>query len=562
MRWSARAARRASNERRLGGSGNNPAVARVKVLPTAAGDPIASRVSKKLQNIGVVSLFTVMSRVLGVIRDQLQARVFGESVFIDAFVTAFTLPNLFRRLLGEGSLTAAFIPTLQEVLRDEGEPGAFRLLDLVATWLAVVTGGLAAVAMVVFSQARRFPGLDSKWFLAADLAVLMFPYLALICVAAAFNATLNVLGRFTEPALSPIWLNVAMIVSLGGAGLHYADSPLGELHWLCAGVLVGGFLQMGVPAVVLMRAGWRPRPALGLTPQVRQIARLMTPGLFGTAIYQINVTVSRLLAFSLPTAAALMFYANRLMELPIGVFAIAVSTVVYPLLARHATEKNMAGMAEDFRKGVRLILVINVPAAVGLALLSERIVRLIYQHGKFTAGDAELMASLLRLFAIGLPFFSVVNLTVRAFYAVKDTATPVRVAAIDFVVNLVLSLVLMRPLGVAGLVIASTTAIILQAFLLQRALVRKLPGMTFAALSSSLVKVVVGAAIMGVAVGAGDRLLGALLPGRRLADWLAVGALVPLGVGVYGVTLWALRIEGREDLAAVLARMRGKRSGG
>src|SRR5581483_660116 len=133
-----------------------------------------------------------------------------------------------------------------------------------------------------------------KWYLAADLAVLMFPYLALICLAAALNATLNVLERFTEPALSPIWLNIAMIASLAGAGLHFAHSPLGEVNWLCVGVLIGGFFQLAVPAVVLMRAGWKPRFSLELTPQVRQIGRLMTPGLLGTAIYQINTSVSRL----------------------------------------------------------------------------------------------------------------------------------------------------------------------------------------------------------------------------------------------------------------------------
>jgi putative peptidoglycan lipid II flippase len=517
-------------------------------------------VSKQLKNIGVVSSLTVVSRVLGVVRDQLQARIFGESVFIDAFLTAFTLPNLFRRLLGEGSLTAAFIPTLQEVLRDEGEPGAFRLLNRVASWLVVVTGGLVLLAMLGFSQAHHVPGIGAKWVLAAHLAVFMFPYLALICVAAAFNATLNVFGRFTEPALSPIWLNLAMIVALGGAGLHFAETPMAEVRWLCAGVLVGGFCQMLVPAVVLVRAGWRPRFALELTPRVRQIAALMTPGLFGTAIYQINITVSRLLAFSLPMAAALMFYANRLMELPIGVFAIAVSTVVYPLLAKHAAEGNPAAMAEDFRKGLRLILVINVPAAAGLALLSEPIVRLIYQHGKFTAENTHTMATLVMLFVIGLPFFSVVNLTVRAFYAVKDTVTPVRVALIDFGVNLGLSLLLMRWLGVYGLVIASTSAIILQSLLLQRALVRKLPGMSFAPLWPSVAKVAAATAAMALVVETGLRLQARLAPGWRWADWVAVGGLVPLGIVCYGLLLWKLRIEGREDLAAIWARLRRRRT--
>lgn len=513
--------------------------------------------SKKLKDIGVVSLFTIVSRVLGLLRDQVQLWVFGETVYIDAFVTAFTLPNLFRRLLGEGSLTAAFVPTLHEALQQEGRPGAFDLLNRVASWLLVVTSALVAIAMLLFSHARLVPWIDSKWYLAADLAVIMFPYLALVCLAAAFNATLNVLDRFTEPALSPIWLNLAILTSLAGAGLHFAHTPVGEVRWLCTGVLIGGVFQMGVPAASLMRLGWRPRFNLAVTPGVRQIGRLMAPGVLGTAIYQINITVSRLLAFSLPAAAAMMFIAGRLMELPIGVFAIAVSTVVYPLLARHAVEQNYTAMAHDFHKGLRLVLVINVPAAAGLAVLSQSIVRVLYQHGHFTAADASAMAPLVALYAIGLPFFSIQNLTVRAFYAVKDTATPVRIALVDFVVNLVLSFTLKHWLGAPGLVIASTVAIIVQTLLLQVALARKLPQMRFTPLWRSVLKVLLATALMTAVVWAGRRgLVGAGL-GRR-ADWIAVFGLVPAGIAIYGLVLWRLRIEGLEDLAAVWAKLRAK----
>jgi putative peptidoglycan lipid II flippase len=515
-------------------------------------------VSKKLKDIGIVSLLTVISRVLGLVRDQVGAAIFGGSLFNDAFLTAFSLPNLFRRLLGEGALTAAFIPTLQEELRARNEAGAFQLLNRVASWVAVVTGGIVVLAMIGFSHSRLLPGHEDKWYFAADLTVIMFPYMAFVCLAATFNATLNVLQRFTEPALSPIWLNVAMIASLAGAGLHFAHTPLGEVRWLCAGVLIGGFLQMTVPAAVLVHGGWRPRFELGLSPQVRQIAALMAPALFGTAIYQINTFVSRVLAYSLPeSTATLMFYANRLMELPIGVFAIAVSTVVYPLIARHAAAKNMEAMSDDFRKGLRLILIINTPAAVGLALLSERITRLIYQHGAFTAENTHAMATLLTLFVIGLPFFSVVNLTVRGFYAVKDTSTPVKIAAIDFGVNLVLSLALKNWLGAPGLVIASTTAIVVQTFLLQRSLVRKWPGMSFAPLAPTIAKVLAASAVMGVIVWIAGFGLDAAGIGRR-GDWLAVFGIIPVGVAVYGATLWSLRIEGREDIAAVWAKLRRK----
>ena len=313
---------------------------------------------------------------------------------------------------------------------------------------------------------------------------------------------------------------------------------------------------MTYPATVLWREGWRPRFDLTLSPRLREILALMAPGLFGTAIYQVNIYVSRLLAFSLDdSAAALLFYANRLMEFPIGVFAIAVSTVVYPLIAGHAAARDYDAMAVDYRKGVRLILIINVPAAAGLALLSEPIVRLLFQRGAFTGADTRLMAPLLMLFAIGMPFFSVVSLTTRAFYALKDTATPVAYGAASFVINLVVSLVLMRWLGVAGLVLASTAAIVAQTVLLQRALARKMAGLKFAPLWVSLGKIVVATAVMSALVGAGWYGLRHAVAGRA-ADALAVGGLVPLACVVYGGLLWALKIEGREELQAMLTRAR------
>lgn len=526
---------------------------------TGAADPKTHRVSRKLQNIGVVSFLTVISRVLGLARDQLSAAIFGASELNSAFITAFSLPNLFRRLLGEGSLTAAFVPTLQEELHESGRAGAFALLNKVTSWLAVITGAMVVLAMLAFSQSRVLPGHEPRWYLAADLAVILFPYLAMICVAAAFNATLNVFEHFTEPALSPIWLNLAMIFTLGGAGWTLADTELGRMHWLCAGVLIGGTLQMLVPAGVLIRMGWRPRFDPGVSPRVREIGALMAPGLFGTAIYQINVFVSRLFAFSIDdSAATLLFYANRLMELPIGVFAIAVATVVYPLIARHAAERNYAGMADDYRKGLRLILIVNVPAAAGLVLLSEPIVRLIFQHGEFVAADTRAMAPLLAMFAVGMPFFSISSLTTRAFYALKDTVTPVKIGAVSFVINAGLSWSLKDWLGAPGLVVASTTAIVVQTVMMQRRLAQTIPGLGFGELWRTIGKVLLATLAMSAVVLSGWLAVQRAAGGHRIADAIAIAGLIPLGVLVYAATLWLVRVEGREEFAAMVARIRGR----
>jgi putative peptidoglycan lipid II flippase len=514
-------------------------------------------VSKSLKNIGVLSFLTVVSRVLGVFRDSIQFAIFGAGEVLSAFTTANIAPNLFRRLLAEGSMTAAFIPSLQEELHANGKEGTYRLLSKVASWLVVITGALVAVAMALFGHARSlFPGFEHRWYVAADLTVILFPYLAMISLSAAFSATLNVHQRFFEPALSPIWLNLSIIAALGGVGLFYSKSAISGIHLLCAGWLLGGFLQMAVPGAVLIVDGWRPRFDLGLSPRVREIAHLMTPGILGTAIYQINFSVSRLLAFSLDDASATYLYnVNRLMEFPIGVFAVAVSTVIYPLIARHAVRGDFVAMAGDFQKGIRLILVINIPAAVGLALLSGPIIQLVFHHGVATQADASTMGLLLAVMAVGLPFFSVVNLMVRAFYAVKDTRTPVRVAMVDFVINIGVTLALIPFLGVVGIVIASTTSIIAQAILLERFLVRRLPDMHFAPLLPSLGKVALGAAVMAGVVEAGW--IGARHLGVGPAATALIGliGLIPLGVAVYGLVLWKLHIEGRTEIEAMLVRM-------
>jgi putative peptidoglycan lipid II flippase len=514
-------------------------------------------VSKSLKSIGVLSFLTVVSRILGVLRDSVQFAIFGAGEVLSAFTTANIAPNLFRRLLAEGSMTAAFIPSLQEELHANGKEGTYRLLSKVASWLLVITGALVVLAMALFSQARTLvPGLEHRWYVAADLTVIIFPYLAMISLSAAFSATLNVHQRFFEPALSPIWLNLSIIAALGGVWLLHDRSPISGIHLLCAGWLVGGFLQMAVPGTVLIVDGWRPRFDLGLSPRVREIAHLMTPGILGTAIYQINFSVSRLLAFSLDDKSATYLYnVNRLMEFPIGVFAVAVSTVIYPLIASHAVKRDFTAMAGDFHKGIRLILVINIPAAVGLALLSAPIIQLVFHHGVATQADAGTMGLLLAVMAIGLPFFSVVNLMVRAFYAVKDTRTPVRVAMVDFCINIGVTLALIPFLGVVGIVIASTTSIIAQAVLLERSLIRRLPDMHFAPLLPSLGKVAVGAAVMAGVVEAGW--IGARHLGLGPAATALVGvvALIPAGIAVYGLVLWKLRIEGRVEIEAMLARM-------
>ncbi len=513
----------------------------------------------------------MVSRVLGLGRDMLVTAVFGTSALASAFVTAFTLPNLFRRLLGEGALTAAMVPTLSEELAARQRPGAFGLVNQVGTWLGAVTAAIVALAMIglhVLADATWLeqwsddPTQVARWRLAAEIAVVLFPYLLFVCVAAAFSAALQTLGRFLEPALSPIWLNLAIITALGGAVWGLGIEPGGaQMRWLCGGVLVGGFLQMVVPAAALVREGWRPRADFSLSPALRAVLTLMGPTVLGSAVYLINLAVSRVIGLSLnDSAAAVLNLATRLIELPIGVFAIAVSTVVFPLISRYAAQGEWTRLARAYHAGMRLVLAVNVPAAVGMALLATPIIRVLFQRGEFTASDTVLMTPVLMVFAAGLPFFAYVNLMLRAFYAEKDTRTPVRAAVLSFVINVGLSLTLMGPLSTMGLALASNLAVVAQAIYLQRALTRRRAELGIVRMLPGILKIMTASGVMGGALWLGLRLVGGGSPSLA-ADGLRLAIAVPAGIAIYGAAAWALRLEGRDELLGLLRGRKPRMNG-
>ncbi len=522
--------------------------------------------SKSLKNIGIVSSLTMLSRVLGLVRESITAAVFGTSGLLSSFFAGQTLPNLFRRLLAEGALTASFVPTLHDEIEARQKSGAFLLINQVASWLLAASVALVVVAMAILGQdgVVRFIGrvvnagaaAQERWLLAAWFAVLLFPYLIFVSLAAAFSAALQTMHRFVEPALSPLWLNLTQIALLLAA---WRWAPGDAICWLSAGVLLGGFLQMVVPASALIQEGWRPAFDFQLSAPVRAMLRLMAPTVFASSIYLINLSVSRLVGLSLnEEAVAVLNFAARLMELPIGVFAVAVSTVVFPLITRFAAAGDHANLARSYRRGMRLILVINVPAAVGLGLLALPIIRLLFQRGAFDAADTANMEPVLIANAVGLPFFSFVNLVVRAFYAQKDTRTPVIAAVLSFAVNLTLSFALMAAFSTLGLAMASNVAIAVQAIFLQWHLARKQDGLAFHHLARDLGKILIASAAMGGVVAGLWWGWSRWMPVSALTDAVGLGGVIAAGVVVYAALLWVLKIEGREDLAALLAKLRGK----
>ena len=512
--------------------------------------------SKNFRNIAVVSLSTIGSRFLGLARDILIFAALGASVWNSAFIIAFTLPNLFRRLLGEGALTSAVVPIFTDVLKKQGKEAAFEffnqvLLRVCVLLLATVTGGVAILAIL-----NGLEILSGRWILGADLSVILLPYMIFICLAAIVSAGLNVIGRFAAAALTPVLLNLAMITALGAAWFVGSDGHQQIVYWLCGGVLLGGLLQFALPTWDLIRQGWRPKIITESSAALEQVWALFLPGLMGAAILQVNILVSRLLAFSLDdSSVSILYLASRLMELPLGVFTISVVTVFFPLLASAASDKDKAGFANSFNQGSRLILAISIPAGVGLLVLAEPILSMLFNWGSFSVDDVEATIPLLAIYAIGLPFYSLATFATRGLHARKDMHTPIRVAGLCLVTNAVLGYFFMQFFGVAGLAAANVIAAIVQSALLWKGLSTSVDGIRAKTLVKPFLQILAGALAMALTVAGIVVLFTQIhIESKKTADVLLVVCAVPLGAGAYFALLSLFRFEDIKELKAVILR--------
>jgi len=529
--------------------------------------------AKHLKSMLAVSVTTFGSRVLGLARDSLAGYFFGTSAINSAFINAYTLPNLFRRLVGEGALSSAFIPVLSDAMQTDGRAEAFRFLNQVLTRLTVVLAGTVACIMVlltaahgagVFAAAHGFFQLPARWYWGFDFGIVIMPYLLLVCVTAALLGALNVLGHYAISGMSQVWLNISLIVSLGVFGAYFGRNDLEKMYWQCGGVLFGGFLQVTMPTVTLWREGWRPQWDWTLSPRLREMLRIFLPGLLGASIIQINIVVSRYVAFSLNDSATTVLYlSQRLMELPLGMFTVAVATVLFPRIALLAAQDDREGMKRTYAQGLRLILAITVPAALGLVALREPIVRVLYEHGKFDAASVSQVAPVLAVSALGIPFFSLATLAVRGFYVQKDMRTPVYVAKWDFILNIGLTIILMIPLGAVGLALANLASSIFQCYMLQRLARQRGTPLANPPIGRAVVAIAVagaGMVLFTLAVWAGlNHVCGdyriAWLLHARLSDLLAIAGLIPASVVVYLVCLRAVQFEEWPELQELAAHL-------
>ena len=432
----------------------------------------------------VMSIATSISRVSGLIRDVVVARVFGAGVTTDAFFMAFTIPNLLRRFFAEGSLTAAFVPVFSEVFHRRGEEDAQRLANRCVTLLllvmfVVVGVGLLLSPWIVQGIGYGFGQTEGKLELTHQLNLLMFPYIALVSLLALLTGILNVRGHFFLPSLSPLFLNLAMIFGALSLGQLFARPVFG----LAAGVLLGGLLQLLLqfPAIFRYRIRLRLDFRFLHDQHLKQIALLMLPGIAGVAIYQINVVVTRLLASFLPDGSvSYLYYGQRLFEFPQGIFIVSLAQAVLPMMSRQIADGDEQGMCQSLNFSFSLITIMAFPAMIGLALCAKPIFSLFFLGGAFSLTAVDKSAVALICFAPGLLFVGYSRIAAQTFYALKDTRTPVQVSFWTLLVNLVGGLVLMQWLGFAGLAIALTIASIFNAGTLMYLLQKKLQ-LTFVA---------------------------------------------------------------------------------
>jgi putative peptidoglycan lipid II flippase len=478
---------------------------------------------------------TLLSRILGYIRDMFQAFYLGTSRSADAFSIAFIIPNLLRRLTGEAAMTAAFIPIFTQLKKEKSKADLWKFanyfffdLTLIVTIFVVL--GIVFSPLIVKIIAYGFKGAPGKWELTIFLTRIMFPYIFFISLAALVMAILNSFHKFVVPAFAPVLYNISVIM----AALIFAGRSSEPAVVFAVGVVIGGMCQLAFQLPFLWRRGMRYKPMLSFShPAIRRVGRLMIPGIFGLGISQINFAVSRMIASVLEEGSvSSLYYATRVQELTMGLFSIALSIALLPTFSELAAQQDIGGMKKTLSFSLKLIFLVTFPAMVGLFVLNRPIIQVLFQRGVFDAQSTTMSASCLLFFALGLPFVSGARIIAPAFYSLKDTKTPAIVAFFVMVSYISLALILMNPLRVGGIALALSLASVLNFFLLYGLLERKIGKIKKRKIVISALKSFLSASGMGVAVWYFIRQFAfeRMLFGERLG---VLAAAISLGVVVY-----------------------------
>jgi putative peptidoglycan lipid II flippase len=506
----------------------------------------------------VIASSTLLSRVLGLVRDMVAFALFGATGGLDAFLVAFRLPNMLRSLFAEGSLTVSFIPVFVELGEKEGESRAnelgrrtLTLLGLIL--LIVVVLGVLLAPYLVKVVAMGFARSPDKFALTVELTRIVFPYIGLIALTALLGGILNARRVFLYPALAPVVLNICMI----SASLFLAPSmnpPIAALGW---GVIIGGCFQLLMQILPAKNTGFSFKPDFGWRdPALKKVFLLMGPAVLGVAVYQINLVVSTFLASWLPDGSISYLYgAERLFQLPLGVFAVSVGVASLPSLSRLAAKNEWEEFGETVKNALKILWFVVIPATVGLFILAQPIVILLFKRGAFSMTMAIETANALKFYALALIPVATTRIIAQSFYALKDTKTPVKGALIALIVNLAASLLLMGPMKHTGLALATALSAAANALFLAYRYKKETGNYPFTKLGNPFTKMTTSALLMGGALYFGLMQFSAHANGENgtLALGVFVGCAVIGGALLYGVMGMVL---GLDESRVVLKKLR------
>ena len=502
------------------------------------------------------------SRVLGVVREQVLAALFGAGNAMDAYNVAFRVPNLVRDLFAEGAMSSAFVPTFTRCLTASGKDTAWKLGNNIINALILITGVLVLLGIVfahpiVSAFAGDYATVPGKLELTVLLTRIMLPFLTFVALAAALMGMLNSLNQFFIQALSPAMFNVATIICALGLVPIMPRLGLPPIAAIAIGTLVGGVAQLGLQWPLLRRQGFAYRPTLNWRdPGLQRVLALMGPGTLGLAATQVNVFVNTVLATGEGTGAvSFLNYAFRLMYLPIGLFGVSIGTATLPAVSRHAAAHDYPAVRGTIADSMTLMMLLNVPATIGLMVLATPIVRVIFERGAFTPDATMATAAALRFYAIGLLGYSVVRIVSPTFYAIGENRTPVKVSVVTVIVNAALNLMLVRVLGFRGLALGTSIAALVNAALLIILLRRRLDGIEGPRVFASFLRILVASVAMGAAAAGVEIALGVWLPGNALVlQMIRLSAAIAVALLVLAAGAHLLRIKEFAQGVALVTR--------
>ncbi|MBR0564588.1 murein biosynthesis integral membrane protein MurJ [Azoarcus sp. L1K30] len=502
-----------------------------------------------LRALATVSGMTLMSRILGFVRDFVIARAFGAGLATDAFFVAFRLPNLLRRMFAEGAFSQAFVPILAEYKNRKGDDATHHLVDRVATLLglavaAVALLGVLGAPLIIQISAPGFAADADKFALTVELTRITFPYILFMSLVALAGGILNTWSRFAVPAFTPVLLNLSFI-GMALFAAPYFDPPVLALAWA---VFLGGILQLGMQIRPLARIGMLPRFRFDYSdPGVRRILKLMAPAILGVSVSQISLLINTIFASFLPSGSvSWLYYADRLMEFPSGMLGVALGTILLPSLSKLHADANPEAFSSLLDWGLRLTLMLTLPAALGLAMLAVPLISTLFHYGAFAVGDVMHTRDALLAYSIGLTGMILVKVLAPGFYARQDIRTPVKIALLTLLATQLMNLAFIVPLAHAGLALSIALAACLNAGLLYHGLRKRGVYLPQPGWTAFWLKLAAALAVMAAVLwlGTGTDAVWFARSGLARVGWLA--AIVIVAAIAYFATLFALGFRPRD----------------